>query len=123
MPLYECTFITRPDISQQDVQKHVEKFTAIITEFGGKVVKNEYWGLRSLAYRIKKNKKGHYAMLGIDAEPAAVKEIERNMAISEDIVRKMTIRIDAFTEEPSAIMQQKSYGDAPVSSDDRITAD
>ncbi len=118
MPLYECTFITRPELSQQDVQKYVEKFTAIINEYGGKIVKNEYWGLRNLAYRVKKNKKGHYNMMAVDAPPAAVKEVERNISISEDIIRKMTIRVESISDEPSAILQQKSYADVQTSGED-----
>jgi small subunit ribosomal protein S6 len=106
MPLYENTFITRQDLSRQDINKLTDNFTAIVGQNGGKVVKNEYWGLRSLAYRIRKNRKGHYVMLAIDAPAAAVKEMERNMRISEDIIRTLTVRVDELEEGPSAMMQQ-----------------
>lgn len=111
MPLYECTFITRPDIPVGEVNKYIEKFSGIITENGGKVVKTEYWGLRNLAYRIKKNKKGHYAMLAVEAPAPAVKEMERTMGITEDLMRQLTVRVEAISEEPSAVMQQRAYGD------------
>jgi len=106
MPLYESTFITRQDLSRQDISKITDSLTAIIEQGGGKVVKNEYWGLRTLAYRIRKNRKGHYAMLGIDAPAAAIKEMGRNIGINEDIVRSLTIRVDEMEEGPSVMMQQ-----------------
>lgn len=118
MPLYECTFITRPDIPVGEVNKYVEKFSGIVTENGGKVIKTEYWGLRNLAYRIKKNKKGHYAMLGIEAPAAAVKELERTMGITEDLMRQLTVRVEAISEEPSAVMQQRAYGDTYTPSEE-----
>lgn len=110
MPLYESTFIARQDISQADVTKLTEGFSDVVKEKGGKVVKNEYWGLRSLAYRINKNRKGHYSFLGIDAPADAIKEMERKMGLSEDIIRTLTIKVDAIDEEPSAILQQQSSG-------------
>ncbi len=106
MPLYESTLITRQDLSRQDISKLTDSLTAIIEQGGGKVVKNEYWGLRTLAYRIRKNRKGHYAMLGIDAPAAAIKEMGRIAGINEDIVRSLTIRVDALDEAPSVMMQQ-----------------
>ena len=106
MPLYETTFIARQDLPRQDVTKLAESMTSIIEAGGGKVLKNEYWGLKSLAYRIAKNRKGHYTMLATDAPPAAVKEMERNLAINEDVVRQLTVRVDALPEGPSAMMQQ-----------------
>jgi small subunit ribosomal protein S6 len=108
MPLYESTFVVRQDVSRADVTKLVESFTAIITQGGGKVVKDEYWGLRNLAYRIKKNRKGHYVMLALDAPFDAVKEMERNMGIHEDVIRTLTVRVDAIEEGPSAMMQKTS---------------
>ena len=111
MPLYESTFIARQDLSRQDVNKISDNFVAIVEQGGGKVVKNEYWGLRSLAYRIRKNRKGHYAMLAIDAPIAAVKEMERNMGINEDIVRALTVRVDVIEEGPTAMMQQSRSRD------------
>jgi len=111
MPLYESTFITRQDLSRQDITKITDSFTAIIEQGGGKIVKNEYWGLRSLSYRIKKNRKGHYAMLAIDAPIAAVKEMERNLGINEDIIRALTVRVETVEEGPSAMMQQSRSRD------------
>lgn len=108
MPLYESTFVVRQDVSRADVTKLVETFSAIITQGGGKIVKDEYWGLRNLAYRIKKNRKGHYVMLAIDAPFEAMKELERNMGIHEDVIRTLTVRVDAIEEGPSAMMQKTS---------------
>lgn len=104
MPLYESTFVARQDLSKQDVTKLVDQFTSIIETGGGKVVKNEYWGLRPLAYRIEKNRRGHYTMLGIDAPFAAVKEMQRTIGIQEEILRELTIRVEAISEEPTAMM-------------------
>lgn len=111
MPLYESTFITRQDLSRQDITKITDSFTAIVEQGGGKIVKNEYWGLRNLAYRIRKNRKGHYAMLAIDAPVAAVKEMERNMGINEDIIRSLTVRVETIEEGPTAMMQQSRSRD------------
>ena len=108
MPLYESVFIARQDISATQVEALAAKLTGIITEQGGKVTKNEYWGLKNLAYRIKKNRKGHYTLLNIDAPAAAVKEMERTMSINEDIIRFLTIRVDALEEAPSAMMQRSA---------------
>lgn len=125
MPLYESTFITRQDLSKADVTKLADSFSTIVEQNGGKVVKNEYWGLRSLAYRLQKNRKGHYTMLALDASAAAVKELERNMHINEDVVRTLTVRVDAIEEGPSVMMQQSrgrdDYADT-VASDDAVEA-
>jgi small subunit ribosomal protein S6 len=106
MPLYESTFIARQDLSKQDVTKLADSLTGIVETSGGKVVKNEYWGLKSLSYRINKNRKGHYNMLAIDAPAPAVKEMERNMRINEDIIRMLTVRVDEIPEGPSCQMSQ-----------------
>lgn len=106
MPLYESTFITRQDLSRQDVTKLTESMSAIVAQGGGKVVKDEYWGLRNLAYKINKSRKGHYVMLAIDAPAPAVKEMERNLSHNEDVIRTLTIRVDALEDGPSAMMQQ-----------------
>jgi small subunit ribosomal protein S6 len=116
MPLYESTFIARQDLSKQDVTKLADSFAAIITQNGGKIIKNEYWGLKSLAYKIEKTRKGHYNMLGIDAPAEALKEMERNMRINENIVRVLTVRVDELDAAPSAMMSQsrdRSEGYAP----------
>jgi small subunit ribosomal protein S6 len=106
MPLYESTLIARQDLSKQDVTKLTDSLSAIVEQGGGKVVKSEYWGLKSLAYRIQKHRKGHYAWLGIDASPSAVKEMQRNIGINEDIVRSLTVRVDELPEGPTSMMQQ-----------------
>lgn len=118
MSLYESTFITRQDLSKQDVTKLAESLCAIIEKSGGKVVKNEYWGLKNLSYRINKNRKGHYTMLAIEAAAPAVHEMERNMRINEDIIRALTIRVDEMEEGPSCMMQQaRSRDDYDVAAD------
>lgn len=130
MPLYESTFITRQDMSRQDITKLCDSFTAIIEQGGGKIVKNEYWGLRNFAYRINKSRKGHYTMLAIDAPPAAIKEMERNIGINEDILRSLTVRVDVLEEGPSAMMQQarsreEGYGgdtDIVTEAEERVAA-
>ena len=104
MALYENVFIARQDVPQTQVEALTTQFAEIVTGLGGTVSKKEYWGLRSLTYRIKKNRKGHYTLLNIDAPSAAVKEMERTMSINEDIIRFLTVRVDALEEAPSAIM-------------------
>jgi small subunit ribosomal protein S6 len=111
VPLYESVYIARPDISSTQVEALTADMTKIVEDNGGKVTKEEYWGLKSLAYRIKKNRKGHYSLLNIDAPPAALTEMERNMRIHEDILRYMSIRVDEHEEGPSAMMQSKSSRD------------
>jgi small subunit ribosomal protein S6 len=107
MPFYESTFITRQDMSRADITKLADSLSSIVEQGGGKVLKNEYWGLRSLAYKIEKNRKGHYNMLAIDAPAPAIKEMERNMHINEDIVRSLTVRVDEIPEGPSVMMQTR----------------
>ena len=108
MPLYETVFIARQDIPVQEAEELAEKFSNIVGNNGGTVERREYWGLRNLAYRIKKNRKGHYTMLHIDAPPPAVAEMERNMRIDEDILRYLTIRADNLEEGPSVMMQTRA---------------
>ena len=108
MPLYENVFIIRQDVPASQVDVLTAEFAAIIDENGGRVEKKEFWGLRTLAYRIKKNRKGHYVLLNIDAPAPALAEMERVMRLSEDVLRYMTIKVDAFQEGPSAILQQKN---------------
>lgn len=107
MPLYESVFIARQDIASTQVDTLGEQFTKIVEGLNGKVTKREYWGLRNLAFRIKKNRKGHYVLMNIDAPPAAVAEMERNMRLSEDVLRHMTVRVDALEEGPSMILQRR----------------
>jgi len=111
VPLYESVYIARPDISATQVEALTADMTKILEENGGKVTKDEYWGLKSLAYRIKKNRKGHYSLLNIDCPAAALSEMERNMRIHEDVLRYMSIRVDEHEEEPSVMMQSKSSRD------------
>lgn len=108
MALYEVTFVVRPDQSKADVSKLTESLTKIVTDASGQIVKNEYWGIRTLAYKINKLGKGHYTMLGLDCSAAALKELERQMSINEDIIRKMTVRVEKLDATPSVMLQQKS---------------
>jgi small subunit ribosomal protein S6 len=107
MALYESVFIARQDISSSQAESLAETFADVITNSGGKVAKKEYWGLRNLAYRIKKNRKGHYALLNIDAPPAAIFELERQMRLHDDVLRYLTVRVDALEEGPSAILKSR----------------
>ena len=108
MPLYECVLIARNDVTQQQVEAVADQVATQLESEGGSVAKREYWGLRSLSYRIKKNRKGHYMLLGLDAKPASVNEVERQLGLNEDVLRFMTIRVDKLDEAPSAILARKS---------------
>ncbi len=108
MPLYECVLIARNDVTQQQVETVADTIASQLEGEGGSVKKREYWGLRSLAYRIKKNRKGHYMLLGLDAKPASINEMERQLGLNEDVLRFMTIRVDEINDEPSAILSRKS---------------
>ena len=101
MPLYENVFIARQDISGAQVEALADSFTQLVGEQGGEVKKREYWGLRNLAYRMNKNRKGHYVLFNIDAPPAAIAELERTMRISEDVLRYLTLRVNQLEEGPS----------------------
>jgi len=111
MALYEHIFLARQDVSAQQVEELTNALTEVLAAGGGKVTKNEYWGLKSLSYRIKKNRKAHYSLLNIDAPSAAVAEMERQMRINEDILRFMTVRVDELEEGPSAMMQKRDRDD------------
>ena len=111
MPLYESIMIARQDVSSQQVESLSEELQGIVQEHGGKIEKTEFWGLRNLAYRIKKNRKGHYFMMHLDAPPIAIQELERSAQINEDIIRHLSIRVDAFEEGPSIMMQTRSARD------------
>jgi small subunit ribosomal protein S6 len=119
MAFYENVFIARQEISAAQVDALADQFTTVLTENGGAVKKKEYWGLKSLAYRIKKNRKGHYVLLNIDAPPAAVHEMERQMRINEDILRFLTVRVDELEEGQSAMLQSRGREDRPRRFDDR----
>jgi small subunit ribosomal protein S6 len=111
MPLYEHVFLARQDVSAQQVEALVEQYKALIEGAGGTVGKVETWGLRSLAYRIKKNRKAHYTLMNIDAPHEAVAEMERQMGLSEDVLRFMTFKVDELDDEPSAMMQKRDRDD------------
>jgi small subunit ribosomal protein S6 len=111
MPLYEHIYLARQDVSPQQVEEMTNNMTEVLTQGGGKVTKNEYWGLKSLSYRIKKNRKAHYSLLNIDAPAPAVAEMERQMRINEDIIRFMTVRVDELEEGPSAMLQKRDRDD------------
>jgi small subunit ribosomal protein S6 len=111
MPLYEHIYLARQDVSPQQVEEMTNNMTSVLQAGGGKVTKNEYWGLKSLSYRIKKNRKAHYSLLNIDAPAPAVAEMERQMRINEDILRFMTVRVDAHEEGPSAMLQKRDRDD------------
>ncbi|MBB2203697.1 30S ribosomal protein S6 [Gluconacetobacter takamatsuzukensis] len=107
MPLYETVFIARNDVSQQQVEAVADGIATLLETDGGAVRKREYWGLRSLAYRIKKNRKGHYMLLGLDAKPETIKEIERQLSLNEDVMRVLTLRVEEIDEAPSVILSRK----------------
>ena len=107
MALYEHVFLARQDISTQQVEALIEQFKTIISENGGTVGKVEPWGLKTITYRIRKNRKAHYTLLNIDAPAAAVTEMERQMRINEDILRFLTVKVEAHENEPSAMMQKR----------------
>ena len=106
MPFYEHVFLARQDLATAQVEAMTETFSRIIADGKGAVASHEYWGLRSLAYRIAKNRKAHYVMLSIDAPAPAIAEMERQVALNEDIIRFMTVRIEALPVEASAMMKR-----------------
>jgi small subunit ribosomal protein S6 len=111
MPLYEHIFLARQDVSTQQVEAMVEQYKGIIEQNGGSVGKVEAWGLKSVAYRIRKNRKAHYTLMNIDAPAAAVAEMERQMGINEDVIRFLTLRVEEHETEPSAMMQKRDRGE------------
>ncbi len=127
MPLYETVFITRQDLTPAQVETLTGDIETTLKTLGGKVTKTEQWGLRTLAYRINKNKKGHYTLINIDAPAAAIHEMERTMRIHDDVMRYMTVRVDEHEEGPSAILRRANdderpsggFGDRPNRGGDR----
>jgi len=111
MSLYEHVFLARQDISAQQVEGLVDTYRALLEENGGKVGKTEYWGLKSLAYKIKKNRKAHYTLMNIDAPHEAVAEMERQMGLSTDVIRFLTLKVDEHETEPSAMMRRSDRDD------------
>jgi len=111
MPLYEHVFMARQDVTAQQVETMVDQYKGVIESAGGKVEKTEMWGVKSLAYRIKKNRKAHFTLMNIEAPPAALAEVERQMGISEDVLRFMTLKVEEHEEGPSAMMQKRERDD------------
>lgn len=107
MPYYECVYLARQDIAASQVDALSDGFAETIAEGGGEVKKREYWGLRNLAYRVKKNRKAHYVLMNIDAPAEAVHEMQRLMRLNADVLRELTLRVDALNEGPSIMMQRR----------------
>ena len=123
MRLYESVIIARQDVSTTQVEAMIEEFSAIIEKAGGSIQKKEFWGLRGLAYRIKKNRKGHYVMFNLETGPEALKEYERIMGLNEDVLRFLNIRIEEVEEGPSIMMQVKTERPTRGGRDDRDDRD
>jgi small subunit ribosomal protein S6 len=111
MPLYEHVYLARQDISQAQVEALTKEYTGVIEEGGGKVGKTEYWGLKTVAFKIKKNRKAHYSLMNIEAPPAAIAEMERRMGLSPDVIRFITVRVEAHETEPSIQMRKSDRDD------------
>lgn len=111
MPLYEHVFLARQDVSPQQVEALVEQFKGVIEGAGGKIAKVEAWGLKSLTYRIRKNRKAHMTLLNIDAPPAAIAEVERQERLNEDVIRFITVRVEELEEGPSAMLRKSDRDD------------
>ena len=106
MPLYEHVYLARQDLSAQQVEELSTQLTGVVEQMGGKITKNEYWGLKSLTYRIRKNRKAHITLFNVDAPAAALNEIERQERLNEDVLRYLTVRVEAHEEGPSAMMRK-----------------
>jgi small subunit ribosomal protein S6 len=111
MALYEHVFLARQDLSSQQVDALTDQFKAVIEQAGGKVAKVESWGLKSLSYRIRKNRKAYFTLMNLDATPAAITEVERQERINEDILRWLTIKVEAHEEGQSAMLQKRDRDD------------
>lgn len=112
MPLYEHVMIARQDLSSTQAESLIEHFGTVLADNGGKLLENEYWGVKTMAYKINKNRKGHYALLRTDAPAPAVQEMERLMRLHEDVMRVLTIKVDAHQEGPSIQMQKRDERDS-----------
>jgi len=106
MPLYEHVFLSRQDVSAQQVEELTAQLKGVIDQLGGKITKLEQWGVKSLAYRLRKNRKAHYTFMNLDAPPAVVNEIERQERLNEDVLRYLTVRVDEHEEGPSVMMRK-----------------
>ena len=111
MPFYEHVYLARQDLAPAQVESLTEAFSKIITDNGGEVKGTEFWGLRTIAYRIAKNRKAHYVLLNIEAPAPAIQELERQVALNEDVIRYQTIRVDALETGPSAMMKKSDRGE------------
>jgi small subunit ribosomal protein S6 len=111
MAFYEHVVVTRPDISPQQVEALVEDITKIVAEKNGKVGKTEYWGLRNLAYPIRKSRKAHYSLVNIEGPGEVIHELERRLRINEDVLRFLTVRVETLSEEPSPVIARKDRDD------------
>ncbi len=118
MPLYEHIYLARQDISPAQVETLTEELQTIVKENGGKIAKSEYWGLRTLQYKIQKNRKGHYTLMNIEAAPEAIAEMERQMKINEDILRFMTLRVEEHDTNPSPVLSRRDRDDRPRRNND-----
>lgn len=107
MPLYEHVMIARQDLSNTQAEGLIEHFGAVLADNGGKLLENEYWGVKTMAYKINKNRKGHYALLRTDAPAPAIQEMERLMRLHDDVMRVLTIKVDAHEDGPSVQMQKR----------------
>jgi small subunit ribosomal protein S6 len=106
MPLYEHVYLARQDLSAQQVEELTTQLSGVITQMGGKITKTEYWGVKSLTFRIRKNRKAHMTLLNVDATPATLNEIERQERLNEDVLRYLTVRVEEHEEGPSAMMRK-----------------
>jgi small subunit ribosomal protein S6 len=106
MPLYEHVYLARQDLSAQQVEELTTQYKGVVEQMGGKVAKTEYWGVKSLTYRMRKNRKAHFTLMNIDAPAAAMSEVERQQRINEDVLRQLTIRVEEHEAEPSAMMRK-----------------
>jgi small subunit ribosomal protein S6 len=106
MPLYEHVYLARQDLSAQQVEELTTQLSTVVTEMGGKIAKSEYWGVKSLTYRIRKNRKAHMTLFNLEAPAAVINEIERQERLNEDVLRYLTIRVDELEEGPSAMMRR-----------------
>jgi len=111
MPLYEHVMIARQDLSNSQAEGLIEHFGAVLSDNGGKLVDQEYWGVKTMAYKINKNRKGHYSFLKTDAPASAVQEMERLMRLHDDVMRVLTIKVDEHAEGPSVQMQKRDERD------------
>lgn len=106
MPLYEHVYLARQDVTAQQIDELNNQYQSVIEGLGGKIAKTEYWGVKSLTYRIRKNRKAHFVLMNVDAPPAALAELERQERLNEDVLRYLTIRVDEHEEGPSAMMRK-----------------